>query len=419
MAAAWRAGTTLGAPALRLNLRRRAANGREVAARLPERRGIDNTARPPGRLLWMHAASVGETVSILPVLDALRGRVKVLLTTGTVTSQMLLEQRIREQDLGEGVLPRFAPLDVPGWIGRFLTHWRPDAACFVESELWPNQIAACQARSIPLMLLNARMSDRSFSSWQRAPGLARLVLGAFSCVQARSEGDAERLTALGARHVESPGDLKFAAPKLPADEAMLAQLGRLLEGRPVWLAASTHPGEEAIVATVHEMVARTHPGLLTIIVPRHPERGPSLAAELRASRRAAGEGPPVDAGMWIADTLGELGLWYRLAPVAFVGRSLIRPGGGQNPLEPARLGCAIAVGSHTGNFTDHVGLLREADALIDVADTAALARFVLTMFADPDRRRLLGKNAAAAVHRHADLPARAAEALLALTAARS
>ena len=419
MAAAWRAGTILVAPALRLNLRRRATHGREVAARLPERQGIDNTPRPPGLLLWMHAASVGETVSILPVLDALRDRVKVLLTTGTVTSQTLLEQRIREHDLGEGVLPRFAPLDVPSWIARFLSHWRPDAACFVESELWPNQIAACRARSIPLMLLNARMSDRSFSSWQRAPAFARLVLGAFCRVQARSERDAERLTALGARHVESPGDLKFAAPGLPADEAMLARLGRLLEGRPVWLAASTHPGEEAIVADVHQMVAQIHPQVLTIIVPRHPERGPALAAELHAPRRAAGEGPPADAGIWIADTLGELGLWYRLAPVAFVGRSLIHPGGGQNPLEPARLGCAIAVGPYTGNFTDHVGLLREADALIDVAETAALARFVLTMFADPDRARVLGKNAAAAVRRHADLPARAADALLALTAARS
>jgi 3-deoxy-D-manno-octulosonic-acid transferase len=402
------------APVLRLNLLRRAATGREIAARLPERRGIDPTPRPDGPLLWMHAASVGETLSILPVLEALRHRAKVLLTTGTVTSQALLDQRIPEHGLSGDVLHRFAPLDVPSWVGRFLSHWRPDAACFVESELWPNQLAACQAMGIPLMLVNARMSDRSFGYWQYVPGLARRILGGFTHVQARGEQDAKRLKALGASRVETPGDLKFAAPPLPVDHAEHTRLSKMLVRRPVWLAASTHPGEEILVADVHQELARLFPNLLTIIAPRHPNRGPALAAALNAPRRAAGEGPPAGQGVWIADTMGELGLWYRLAPIAFVGRSLIAPGGGQNPLEPARLACAIAVGPHTRNFSEHVTLLRNAGGLVEVADAPALARFVSGMLENSGQRRRLGEHAEAVVRRHADLPARTAEALLSL-----
>ena len=419
LATGWTIAATLLAPALRLNLRRRAAKGREIAARLPERWGIDPTPRPLGPLLWMHAASVGETMSILPVLDALRHRTKVLLTTGTVTSQTLLDQRIPEQGLSGDVLHRFAPLDVPSWVARFLSHWRPDAACFVESELWPNQLAACQTMGIPLMLLNARMSDRSFGLWQHVPSLARRVLGGFERVQARGDQDAERLKQLGATHVESPGDLKFAAPPLPVNQTELDRLIAVLAGRPVWLAASTHPGEETLIAAAHRELAPRYPGLLTIIAPRHPDRGSALAADLDAPRRTAGQEPPDGDGIWIADTMGELGLWYRLAPIAFVGRSLVAPGGGQNPLEPARLGCAIAVGPHTGNFSDHVALLREAGGLVEVVDPPALARFVSGMLDNPDQRRRLGENAAASVRRHADLPARTADALLSLLAGSS
>jgi 3-deoxy-D-manno-octulosonic-acid transferase len=264
------------------------------------------------------------------------------------------------------------------------------------------------------MLLNARMSDRSFAHWRRAPVFARHLLGEFALVQARSDQDAARLRALGATHVETPGDLKFAAPPLPVDQAELERLKGILGARPIWVAASTHPGEEAMIVEVHRTLVEAHPLLLTIIVPRHPDRGPALATDLQAPRRRAGRDPPADAGIWIADTMGELGLWYRLAPIALVGRSLIAPGGGQNPLEPARLGCAIAVGPYTGNFADHVALLREAGGLAQVVDSASLARFVSTMLAYPDQRRLLGERATASTLRYSDLPTRSAEALLSL-----
>lgn len=411
----WHGAATVAAPGLRLMLRRRAARGKEVVARLPERRGIEAAPRPPGRLLWLHAASVGETVSVLPVLGALAARapdLQVVFTTGTVTAAALLRRRLPELGLRR-VLHRFVPLDVPAWAARFLDHWRPDAAAFVESELWPNLVAACRARGVPMMLVNARLSPRSFASWRRAPGLARRVLGAFGRVWAVSEADAQRLRALGGRGVEVPGDLKFAAPPLPVDEAELARLRAALAGRPAWLAASTHPGEEAAAAAVHRALAPAHPGLLTVVAPRHPERGAEVAAVLGgAPRRGTGQGPG-QGGAWVADTVGELGLLYRLAPVVFVGKSLVG-GGGQNPLEPARLGCAVACGPHMENFAAAAAVLEGAGALHRVRDASELAAWVDAMLRDPAARAATGEAARAASGRYADLPDRTAQALLGL-----
>ncbi len=412
----WAGVTTLAAPALRVLLWYRASRGKEIAARLPERRGIDVTPRPPGRLIWLHAASVGETMSILPVLTALAEldpEVKLLLTTGTVTSADLLGQRLPAMGLATRVSHRFAPLDVPAWVDRFLDHWRPDAAGFVESELWPNILTACRARGIPAMLINARMSARSHAAWSRFPWAARFVLGGFAQVHARGEEDAARLRDLGACQVKVLGDLKLAASILPADPAVLHELRQRLGQRPVVLAASTHPGEEVLIQTVHNALLPAHPGLLTIIAPRHPERGPQLAKALHAASRQRGQ-PPPDEGIWIADTLGELGLWYRLSQATFVGRSLVPPGGGQNLLEAARLGCAIATGPLTGNFASHIALLRGADALEVVADVPALIRFADAMLADPERRRRMGERARTAVEVAATLPRDTADALLEL-----
>jgi len=415
-AAVWRTAACLAEPGLRVALRRRAGRGKEVAARLPERRGKADVARPPGRLLWLHAASVGEAESILAVLAALAREapeVHVLLTTGTVTSAAMLDRRLPQLGL-DRVLHRFAPLDVPRWAARFLDHWRPNAAAFVESELWPNLVAACRARGIPLMLMNGRMSARSARAWRGVPGLAREVLESFALVQAGSERDAERLRALGARRVEVPGNLKLSAAPLAVDESELARLGAVLGDRPRWLAASTHPGEEALVAEVHGQLAARVPGLLTVIVPRHPGRGGAISDALGGiPRRAEGRGPP-PGGVWIADTLGELGLFYRLCPVSFVGRSLVAPGGGQNPLEPARLGCAVAVGPHTANFTGAVADLAAVGALTVVDGVGALAAWAERMLLDRAALDAAGEAARRAATGDPDLPRRVARALLGL-----
>ncbi len=403
--------TATAAPLLRQHLGRRVAKGKEVAARLPEREGIDNTPRPPGRLLWLHAASVGETVSILPVLRALPASLSVLLTTGTVTSAELLDQRLPELGHRAKIIHRFIPLDVPGWVARFLDHWRPDAAALVESELWPNMILAAHQRHIRLILLNARISPRSAANWARLPGAAAELLGSFDLIQAQSGQDAKRLRSLGARAVETPGNLKFAAPKLPVDEAEWDRLAASIGHRPVWLAASTHPGEEEIAAAAHAILEQRFPTLLTIIAPRHPHRGAEIAAALAPTpltRRAEGQGPT--GKIWLADTLGELGLLYRLAPVVFIGGSLV-PRGGQNPLEAARLGCVVAAGPGMANQASAVAALRSAGAFTEVADAASLAAWVADMLADPARRAALAVAGQTAASAYDGLPQQIADRL--------
>jgi 3-deoxy-D-manno-octulosonic-acid transferase len=380
-----------------------------MAARLRERRGLDDTLRPSGPLLWLHGASVGEAMSVLGVAEHFLTAVPdahVLFTTNTVTSAALVAERL------PAVLHRFVPLDVPSWGARFLDHWRPDAAAFVESEIWPNLLHGCRVRDIPVVLLNGRLSNRSFRGWRRAPGFAGSVLDTFERIDAQSAADAARFRALGARTVRVAGNLKFAAPPLPAAPSELSRLRAVLDGRPVWLAASTHPGEEDIAAAIHAELAPGFPGLLTIVAPRHPERGDEIAKALDAPQRSRGEDPPHE-GVWVVDTLGELGLWYRLARVVFVGGSLVAHGG-QNPLEPARLGCAIAAGPHMFNFADPVSALRDGGGITEVAGARALTAWVAETLRDAARRERAGEAACAAASRLADLPERVAQELAAL-----
>jgi 3-deoxy-D-manno-octulosonic-acid transferase len=414
----WATGATLAAPFLRGYLLRRARLGKEDRARLPERWAEESAPRPAGVLLWLHAASIGETVSVLPVVSAIAGQnseASVLFTTSTRTSAELLQRRIVELGLARRLFHRFVPLDVPAWAERFLAHWQPDLACFVESELWPNLVFACRRRGIPLVLLNARLSLGSFARWQRAPKLAHAMLSAFAEIQARTEADAARFAKLGARNVTARGDLKFAAPPLPVDDAELARLRAHLGGRPCWLAASIHPGEDAAVLAAHRALAARISGLLSIIVPRHPERGQAFAAaakDLPLARRSAGEDPP-SGGVYIADTLGELGLFYRLAGLAFIGGSLV-PHGGQNPLEGARLGCALAVGPYTQNFEDAVAVLSQAGAIARLSDADALILWLERMFANPAARIKMAQAAEKAATRWVDLPQESAAMLLRL-----
>jgi 3-deoxy-D-manno-octulosonic-acid transferase len=368
----WSAAASLARPGLRLMLRQRVGQGKEVAERLAERRGVETAQRPAGRVLWLHAASVGEAVSALPLVAALPDEIFTVFTTGTVTSARLLETRLPALGLQDRVQHRFVPLDVPGWVSRFLRHWQPDAACFVESEFWPNTLAACARLGVPVALVNARLSKRSAKGWGRAPALAREMLATFTWIAAQSEADAQRLRDLGAARVDVPGNLKHGAPSLPADMGELARLRALAADRPRWLAASTHPADDAVVARVHEKLLLRFPALLTAVAPRHPERGAAVATAMGgAKRRSLGEDFGAADHAWVADTVGEMGLLYRLFPTVFMGKSFFA-GGGQNFLEPARLGCAVATGPRTQNFVQARDMAVAAGALTVVENEAAL-----------------------------------------------
>lgn len=381
--------TAAGGPLIEALLRRRARAGKEDPKRLGERLGHPGLARPDAPLVWLHGASVGEAVATLPLIEALLERrleLQVLLTTGTLTSARLVEGRLPAR-----ARHQFAPVDRAEAWRRFLAYWRPRLAVLVESELWPNLIREVSRQGIPIALVNARMSGSSYARWRWLPWVARALLGRIDLCLAQSGADAGRFRALGAPAVRVSGNLKQAAAPLAADPEALASLRTTLGERPRWLAASTHPGEDEQVLDVHRALLEQRPALALILVPRHPDRGATLAALARArsfrtARRAEGEAPDRATEVYVADTLGELGLFYRLAPMALIGGSLV-PHGGQNPLEAARLGCVPIFGPHTQNFTEITGMLERQDAALRVADRAALLETVTWLLDHPTELR--------------------------------
>lgn len=381
--------TARGAGHGRKVLRRRLAQGREDPERIGEREGIPSLPRPDGRLIWFHAASVGESLSLLEVIRRLGEHDKALnflITTGTVSSAGILAARLPDR-----CQHQFVPLDIRPFVQRFLDHWRPDLAVWTESEFWPSLILATQARGTPLVLVNARMSERSARRWRWLPGAARRILAAFRAVQAQDDVTAAALRRLGVApdRLAVTGTLKEGMPPLPCNEVERVRLSRKIGDRPVWAAASTHPGEEEIVAEAHAKASQSVLRLMVILAPRHPERGNEIAATLRArgfnvAQRSAGQDPQPETAVYLADTLGELGLWYRLAPVSFVGGSLVDRGG-HNPFEPAALGSAIIHGPHVRNFADIYARLDAAGAARQVRDATTLITAV-TDLSRPDRR---------------------------------
>ncbi len=369
-------------------LRARLAEGKEHPERLPERMGKASRPRPAGRLVWFHAASVGESLSILELVRRLLDRyddLSVLVTTGTLTSAEMMAERLPSR-----AFHQFAPLDARPFIRRFLDHWRPDLAVWVESELWPAMIHETHRRHIPMVLINARMSRDSVRNWRWFPGFARSLLGRFDHVLAQDDLTARNLRRLGlpGGRVEVGGTLKEGSAALPCDESERARLAARLSGRPIWLAASTHPGEEQLVARAHRQAARAARRLLLIIAPRHPERGDEIAAMLRdqgwnITQRSRGQEPDQDTDIYLADTLGEMGLWYRLAPVTFLGGSLVEIGG-HNPFEPAALGSAIIHGPHVFKVADIFARLAAVDAVVEVDSAETLAHAVVEVLA-PDK----------------------------------
>ena len=395
--AAYRLFSAASEPLVDVLLAQRLRRGKEIGARIDERRGVSAITRPDGPLVWLHGASVGELLGVLPLIERLcaRGH-RMLITSGTVTSSGIAAQR-----LPAGVIHQFVPFDVPRFAARFLEHWRPQLALFVESELWPNTLIETAARCVPMALVNARLSERSFRRWKLLPGTIGNLLHRFDLVLARTPMDAERLHALGAARTMITGNLKLDAPAPPAEEGALAALRAAIGGRTLLAAASTHPGEEELVVAAHGGARRRFANLLTIIAPRHPERGAQVEALARAAGlntrlRSRGELPTGDTDLYITDTMGELGLVYRLAPLVFIGGSLVRHGG-QNPIEAAKLGAAIVHGPHVWNFADIYAALDAAQGAMPVKDGDALTAAVVELLGDPQRRERIAAAARSTV----------------------
>ena len=363
-------------------LRRRARRGKETASRLNERLGRPSRARPDGPLVWLHGVSVGESLSLLPLIAALRTRrtdLNILVTSGTVTSAEVLANR-----LPEGVIHQFAPLDAPGAAARFLDHWRPGAALFVESELWPNLIASAKRRGVRLALLSARMTEASARGWGRAPVTARALLRAFDLVLPQDAATELRLSGLGADtgpHL----NLKLVGEAPPVDGNLVMSLEAAIGRRDVVLAASTHPGEEPLIAEAARSAA---PDSLLIVAPRHPDRGPAVVADLAqrgyaVARRAAGEPLGSQTTAYVADTLGELGAFYAVADVVVMGGSFVEGIGGHNPLEAARLAATIVTGPHVFNARDIYSEMFADVAAIEATDPSTLVRHIRGLLQNP------------------------------------
>jgi 3-deoxy-D-manno-octulosonic-acid transferase len=380
---------TAAAPLTPLLLSYRLKRGKEDSARLRERYGEAGASRPSGPLVWVHGASVGELAAVLPLIQRLCSEgFAVLATSGTTTSAELAQQR-----LPQGAIHQYVPLDVPAFAARFLDHWRPNLALFVESDLWPNLMLASTERQIPLVLVNGRLSQRSFARWKKIPRTIGAVLKRFDLCLAQSPGDAERYAKLGGRRVAMTGNLKLDVPAPPAEPAEVDALKAAIGNRPIIAAASTHAGEETAVMDAHQRLRRHFPNLLTIVAPRHPHRGAEVAELARASSlkpalRSRGEAPDPSTDIYITDTLGELGLVYRLAPIVFMGGSLVERGG-QNPIEPVKLGAAILHGPHVWNFADIYSALDEARGAEKVNDAARLAACVSDWFTDNSQRQAM------------------------------
>jgi 3-deoxy-D-manno-octulosonic-acid transferase/glycosyltransferase involved in cell wall biosynthesis len=352
---AYLAFSVVATPLYRILQARRLKSGKEDPHRLDERFGKASQPRPDGRLIWFHAASVGESLSLLELIRrVLAGSsdTHVLLTTTTVTSARLMDGL-----LPPGVIHQFAPYDTRSAVRGFLGHWHPDVAIWTESELWPRLLAETDARAIPMLLINARVSEKTTARWRRNPETARALLSPFRAILVQEPQTAAVMREVGVPQdsLSVTGSLKEELPPPDAEPKALAALQGALGARPRWLAASTHEGEELALVAAHRRAFASAPDApLLIIAPRHPERGAALAKTLAADGwasvlRSAGELPGPKTDIYIADTLGEMGLWYRLCPIAFVGGSLAQIGG-HNPYEPAQLGCAIIHGPHVSNF---------------------------------------------------------------------
>ncbi len=383
--------TMLSAPLLALLLKRRVLRGKEDPTRLNERRGIASRPSPKGSLIWIHAASVGEAQSALILIDKI-SKIKpdthFLVTSGTLTSASLMAKRLPAK-----AIHQFYPLDHPLWIGRFLDYWQPDIALWMESELWPNMLLAIKNRNIPAVLINARLSENSFKRWKYLAGTANKILQTFALIMTQTNLDAVRYETLGAKNVITTDNLKYSAAPLPHDSDDLETLQTAIKNRPVWLYASTHDGEETLACDIHLALKKQHKDLLTIIVPRHPERREEILqgcknAELNIVLRGNNKNLPTQGtDIYIADTLGELGLFYRLCSISMIGRSFSNDGGGgHNPIEAAQLDCAVLTGANVQYQTQLFNEMLSANAVWQAQTKEELQTALATLLSSPEEQ---------------------------------
>ncbi len=394
---AYKIATTLARPLAPLIFKYRVNKNKEIPEREAERYGLSKIKRPQSPLWWFHAASVGETNACLPLIRKILERnqnLSIILTTGTITSAKLAESQLPER-----AFHQFVPLDNTLFVRRFLAHWRPNLAVFVESEIWPNLILSTHKKNIPLILINGRMSKRSFKRWFKKPSMARPLFGRFDKVLAQGPIDERRFIQLGAENVKHSGNLKIDAPALDYDPEQLASLKSSIADRPMLVAVSTHPGEEEILKEAHNIIAMDYPDFLTIIIPRHPHRGEELkklleetnmAASLKVQLRSQNPTPDRDTNIYIADTMGEVGLFYKLTKTAFIGGSFIRHGG-QNPVEAIKLDANIISGPHVENFAESYFELFQRGGALEVSDAKSLAMKTIELLKHPELHEKMKK----------------------------
>jgi 3-deoxy-D-manno-octulosonic-acid transferase len=377
-------------PVISRILDRRLAAGKEDPHRMAERQGTPSRPRPLTDVVWIHAASVGEAQSALILIDHLKSMTSAtfLMTTGTRTSADLMSRRLPPQ-----AIHQYLPVDHPAWVSRFLDHWRPTLVLWMESELWPNMLMEIQSRHIPALLVNARLSNKSYRYWRCLGSSVRKILNTFQIILAQTDIDAKRFKKLGSRHVVVTDNLKYSAAPLPVNDQdiLITSLKR-----PLWVYASTHQGEESLACRTHARIKHHIPDLLTIIIPRHPDRRDQVSAEIlshnltftrRGDHRAL---PNPEDDLYLVDTLGELGLFYRISPIAMIGRSFSEDGGGgHNPIEAAQLNCAVITGPHVKFQQDIFNDMLTAHACEQVTSENDLFNTLLSLLTDDHERQKL------------------------------
>ncbi len=384
----------MASPLLPLYLKRRAKRGKEDLARLKERFGYSAQLRPNGPLIWIHGASVGETLMAIPLIERLledNSKLHVLVTSGTVTSANLLTQRLPSR-----ALHQYVPIDTPQSAARFLNHWRPDLGLWLESEIWPQLILQSKARDIPLVLLNARLSESSRKGWEKRPKSAKAVFAAFDDILPADRATAQSLSKILSRPCCIFGNLKLTAPPLAADPLEVDRIKSQIIARPVWCAASTHAGEDEVILDAHAALLESRPNALLLLIPRHPERGVNIAHMIdnKALSFTRLNGLVTETEQIILiDNIGKMGLAYRLADIVIMGGSLRPHLKGHNPYEAVQLGCAVLSGPHVSSFEELYADMSAAGAVKIITPNAqAIAAQITALWDASDTRDLLQQN---------------------------